>query len=62
MKIVIIGSGRIVSSIHLPLLSCIDNVKIEFIEEFDFNIIPGPFLNNLANTRTLLKNIHLDVF
>jgi len=42
MKISIIGSGRI-SSIHLPLLSCIDNVKIEFIEEFDFNTIPGPF-------------------
>tara|TARA_B110000438_G_scaffold36468_1_gene36232 strand:- start:2869 stop:3822 length:954 start_codon:yes stop_codon:yes gene_type:complete len=33
MKIGIIGSGRMVSSIHLPLLSCIDDVKIEFIAD-----------------------------
>ena len=38
------------------------NKDIFSIEEFDFNTIPGPFLNNLANTRTLLKNIHLDIF
>ena len=33
MKIGIIGSGRIISSVHLPLLSCIDNVDIEFIAD-----------------------------
>jgi dTDP-4-dehydrorhamnose reductase len=38
------------------------NNDIFSIEEFDFNAIPGPFLNNLMNTRTLLKNMHLDVF
>ena len=32
------------------------------IEEFNFNPIPGPFLNDLDNTRTLLKNINLDIF
>jgi dTDP-4-dehydrorhamnose reductase len=32
------------------------------IEEFNFNSIPGPFLNNLDNTRTLLKNSNLDIF
>jgi predicted dehydrogenase len=33
MKVGIIGSGHIVSSVHLPLLSCIDNVNIEFIAD-----------------------------
>ena len=33
MKIGIIGSGRIISSVHLPLLSCIENVDIEFIAD-----------------------------
>jgi hypothetical protein len=38
------------------------NEDIFSIEEFNFNTIPGPFLNNLDNTRTLLKNINLDMF
>jgi dTDP-4-dehydrorhamnose reductase len=40
----------------------LNNDHVFSIEEFNFNTIPGPFLNNLANTRTLLKNKNLDVF
>jgi len=40
----------------------LNNEDIFSIEEFNFNTIPGPFLNNLDNTRTLLKNINLDMF
>ena len=33
MKIGVIGSGRFCSSVHLPLLSCIPDVSIEFIAD-----------------------------
>jgi len=33
IKVGIIGAGGISSSVHLPLLSCIDNVSIEFIAD-----------------------------
>jgi len=49
MKIGIIGSGQIVSSIHLPLLSCIDNVKIEFIADRNNPVTLG----NMYNTKSI---------
>ena len=33
ISIGMIGGGGITSSVHLPLLSCIDNVKIEFLAD-----------------------------
>ena len=33
MKVGIIGASSICSSVHLPLLSCMDNVSIEFIAD-----------------------------
>ena len=33
IRIGIIGAGGITSSVHLPLLSCIDNVNIEFLAD-----------------------------
>ena len=49
MKIGIIGSGRIVSSVHLPLLSCIDYVKIEFIADRN----NPSSLANIYNTKSI---------
>ena len=49
MKIGIIGSGSIVSSVHLPLLSCIDYVKIEFIADRNDPSI----LANMYNTKSI---------
>jgi predicted dehydrogenase len=49
MKIGIIGSGRIVSSVHLPLLSCIDNVQIEFIADRNNPLS----LANMYNTKSI---------
>ena len=33
MKVGVIGSGNICSSVHLPLLSCFSDVHVEFIAD-----------------------------
>ena len=47
MKIGVVGAGRISSSVHLPLLSCIDTVNIEFIADRKYPKVLG----NTYNTK-----------
>ena len=47
MKIGVVGAGGISSSVHLPLLSCIDTVTIEFIADRTYPEVLG----NTYNTK-----------
>jgi len=47
------------------MMAAISNLKTEelfYTSEFNYEPIPGPFLNNLEETKILLKNYNLNVF
>lgn len=47
------------------MMAAISNLKTEelfYTSEFNYKPIPGPFLNNLEDTKILLKNYNLNVF
>jgi len=47
------------------MMAAISNLKTEelfYTSEFNYKPIPGPFLNNLEDTKILLKNYSLNVF
>ena len=52
IKVGVIGAGGISSAIHLPLLSCIDNVNIEFIAD----TINPEILAKTYNTKSIKIN------
>ena len=52
IKVGVIGAGGISSGVHLPLLSCIDNVSIEFIAD----TINPEILAKTYNTRSIKIN------
>ena len=52
IKVGVIGAGGISSGVHLPLLSCIDNVSIEFIAD----TINPEVLAKTYNTRSIKIN------
>ena len=52
IKVGVIGAGGISSGVHLPLLSCIDNISIEFIAD----TINPEILAKTYNTRSIKIN------
>ena len=47
------------------MIAAISNLKTEepfYTSEFNYEAIPGPFLNELEDTKSLLKNYSLDIF
>jgi predicted dehydrogenase len=47
IRVGIIGAGKIVSNLHLPIIKNIDYIKVEFIAD----IVPNHHLSKLYNTR-----------
>ena len=52
MNVGIIGAGNISSSVHLPLLSCMDEISINFIADRKNTST----LAKLYNTKSILLN------
>ena len=50
MNVGVIGAGNISSSVHLPLLSCMDGINIEFIADRK----DSKTLAKLYNTQSIL--------
>ena len=47
------------------MMAAISNLKTEepfYTSEFNYEAIPAPFLNELEETKILLKNYSLDIF
>ena len=46
----------------MTAISTLKKEEIFYLDAFDYEPVPGPFLPELDNTKELLKNYSLDIF